>query len=313
MDKTHSKITIIGAGMVGATVAFSIATQHLVSEIAIIDVNTVKAEGEAMDISHGMVTMGSMDIHCGSYENDISDSDLIIVTAGLGRKPGETRLDLAAKNVLIARDITENIMKYYKNGVIMVVANPVDILTYVIQKESGLPAGRVFGTGAVLDSARFRYLLSKKANADIKNVHGFIAGEHGESQFAVWSSVHISGMRFSSYCAKRGIELEKTAIMEDIVSSGAQVIQRKGVTNYAIAAIVAELSKTVVKNSQSIYSVTSLLDDYYGIKDVCISVPSFVGSEGVSQHLLYDFNDEELESLKRSAKQIRDVIDNLKI
>ncbi len=313
MEKKHSKISIIGAGMVGAAVAFSIATQRLAGEIAIIDVNTDKAEGEALDISHGLVTMGSIDIHCGSYEQDIADSDLVIVTAGLGRKPGETRLDLASKNIGIARDVTANIMKYYKGGVIMVVSNPVDILTYVIQKESGLPKGHVFGTGAVLDSARFRYLLSKKIGGDIRNVHGFMAGEHGETQFAVWSSVHISGMRFDSYLAKRNITLDKDALVQDVVTSGAKVIKKKGVTNYAIAAVVAELANTVLKDKNSIFSVTSWLDDYYGIKDVCISVPAFVGADGVSQHLLYDFTDEEMAKLQYSAKQLREFIDHLKI
>ena len=312
MEKKPSKISIIGAGAVGASCAFSIATQKLVSELVIIDVNTVKAEGEAMDISHGLVTMGPMNIYSGSYE-DIKDSDIILITAGLGRKPGETRLDLAAKNIGIARDVISNIMKHYNGGVIMVVSNPVDVITYVMQKESGLPRGRVFGTGTVLDSARFRYLLSTKVGADIRNIHGFMAGDHGESQFAVWSSAHVSGMRFDSYCAKRGIEVDKDALVKDVVTSGAQVIQRKGVTNYAIAAIVGELCATVLKGRNSIFNVTSLLDDYYGISDVCISVPSVLGREGVSQHLLYDFTDDEMEKLQYSAKQIRSFLDNLKI
>lgn len=308
----HSKISIIGAGTVGATAAFSIATQRLVSELAIIDINTAKAEGEAMDISHGIITMGSMDIHSGTYA-DVVDSDLIIITAGVGRKPGETRLDLAAKNVAIARDVTANVMKYYNGGAIMVISNPVDVITYLVQKESGLPAGRVFGTGTVLDSARFRYFLSTRLDADIRNIHGFTAGEHGESQFAVWSSVHVSGMRLDSFCAKRGIALDKDEVLKDTVSSGAQVIKRKGVTNYAIAAIAAELAGTVIKNKRSIFSVTSVLHDYYGINDVAVSVPSFVGDEGVVGNLVYDFTDEEREKLCNSAKQLRSFLDSLKI
>ena len=312
MERKPTKISIIGAGAVGSSVAFSIATQRLVAEIVIIDVNTEKAEGEAMDISHGIITMGSMNIHSGSYA-DIVDSDLIIITAGVGRKPGETRLDLAAKNIAIARDVTQNIMKYYNGGAVMVISNPVDVITYLVQKESGLPAGRVFGTGTVLDSARFRYFLSTRLDADIRNVHGFTAGEHGESQFAVWSSVHISGMRLDSFCAKRGIALNKEDVMRDTVSSGAQVIKRKGVTNYAIAAIVAELAATVLKNRRSIFSVTSLLDDYYGISDVAISVPSFVGDEGVAGKLMYDFTQDEMENLHNTATKIRAFLDSLKI
>ena len=312
MERKPTKISIIGAGAVGSSVAFSIATQRLCAEIVIIDVNTEKAEGEAMDISHGIITMGSMNIHSGSYA-DVVDSDLIIITAGVGRKPGETRLDLAAKNIAIARDVTNNLMKYYNGGAVMVISNPVDVITYLVQKESGLPTGRVFGTGTVLDSARFRYFLATRLEADIRNVHGFTAGEHGESQFAVWSSVHISGMRLDSFCARRGIALDKDEVMKDTVSSGAQVIKRKGVTNYAIAAIAAELAGTVLKNKRSIFSVTSVLHDYYGINDVAVSVPSFVGDEGVVGNLVYDFTEDEAEKLRHSAKQLRNLLDSLKI
>ncbi|HJA95953.1 MAG TPA: L-lactate dehydrogenase [Firmicutes bacterium] len=312
MERKPTKVTIIGAGAVGSACAFSIATQRLAAEIAIVDVNQAKAEGEAMDISHGLITMGSMDIHAGTYE-DISDSDLTIVTAGVGRKPGETRLDLAAKNIAIARDIIANLKKYWRDGAVMVVSNPVDVITYLIQKESGLPHGRVFGTGTVLDSARFRYLLTTRTDTDIRNIHGFTAGEHGESQFAVWSSVHVSGMRLDSFCAKRGIVLDKEEIVKDTVSSGAQVIKRKGVTNYAIAAIVAELTGTVIKDRGSIFSVTSVLEDYYGISNVAISVPAFVGNTGVKGYLPYDFTEEELAKLRSSASQIRAFMDSLKI
>ena len=312
MERKPTKISIIGAGAVGAACAFSIATQRLCAEIVIIDVNKEKAEGEAMDISHGLITMGTMNIYSGDY-SDIVNSDLIVITAGVGRKPGETRLDLANKNISIARDVTANIMKYYNGGAIMVVSNPVDVITYLIQKESGLPIGRVFGTGTVLDSARFRYFLSTKIDADIRNIHGYTAGEHGEAQFAVWSSVHVSGMRLESFCEKKGILLDKDEVMRETVSSGAQVIKRKGVTNYAIAAIVAELAATVLKNRRSIFSVTSLLDDYYGIGNVAISVPSFVGDEGVAGKLMYDFTQYEMENLHNTATKIRAFMDTLGI
>ena len=308
----HSKISIIGAGTVGATAAFSIATQRLVSELAIIDINTAKAEGEAMDISHGLITMGAMNIHSGTYA-DVKDSDIIVVAAGLGRKPGETRLDLAAKNIGIARDIAQNIMKYYNGGVIIVVSNPVDVLTYVIQKETGLPAGKVMGTGTMLDSARFRYLLSTSLSADIRNIHGFMAGEHGESQFAVWSSVHVSSMMLDNYCEKRGITLNKEELVTNIIGSGAQVIKRKGMTNFAIAAIVAELCGTIMRDRGSILTVTSCLDNYYGISDVCISVPCIIGKEGILDRLPYDFNEEEMAKLKKSADSIRSFMDSLNV
>ena len=311
MDR-HSKICIIGAGMVGATSAFAIATHRIASELVIIDVNKEKAEGEAMDINHGLITMGSMNIHSGEY-SDVKDSDIIVVAAGLGRKPGETRLDLAAKNIGIAKDIAQNIMKFYNGGVILVVSNPVDILTYVILKETGLPANKVFGSGTVLDSARFRYMLSVKMGADIRNIHGFMAGEHGESQFAVWSSVHISSMMLDNYCEKRGITLNKEELVTNIIGSGAQVIKRKGMTNFAIAAIVAELCGTIMRDRGSILTVTSCLDNYYGISDVCISVPCIIGKEGILDRLPYDFNEEEMAKLKKSADSIRSFMDSLNV
>ncbi|MCX7714742.1 MAG: L-lactate dehydrogenase [Clostridia bacterium] len=312
MIRKHSKISIIGAGAVGATTAYSIVTQKLVSEVVIIDVNKDKAEGEAMDISHGLVAMEATNIHAGEY-SDIVDSDIIIITAGIGRKPGETRLDLAKKNVGIAKDIAANIMKYYNGGVIMVVSNPVDIMTYVIQKESGLPAERVFGTGAALDSARFRYLLSEKIGVDLKNIHGFIAGEHGDSQFAVWSSVHISGMSLDSYCKKYNICIDREEIEKEVIYSGAEVIKRKGATYYAIASVVSELCNAILKNKKSIYNVSTILDESYGLDRICISTPSIVGINGVEKSILFDFSDDEFEKLAASVKQLKGMIDSLGI
>lgn len=312
MIRKHSKISIIGAGSVGASIAFSIATQKLVSEIVIIDVNKNKAEGEAMDISHGLVTMSAMDVHSGDY-SDIVDSDVIVISAGLGRKPGESRLDLAAKNVGIAKDISASIMKYYNGGVIMVVANPVDVFTYVVQKETGLPANMVIGTGTSLDSARFRYLLSEKVGIDIKNIHGFIAGEHGDSQFAVWSSVHIAGMSLNSYCAKSGITIDRDEIEKQVITSGSQVIQLKGATFYGIASITAELCNTILKDKHSIYNISTLLDDYYGISGVCVSVPTVLGLEGAIKRIPFDFTGEEMDKLVSSARKLREFLDTLNI
>ena len=312
MERKPTKISIIGAGAVGSAVAFSIATQRLVAEIVIIDVNTEKAEGEAMDISHGLITMGSMNIHSGTYA-DVVDSDLIIITAGVGRKPGETRLDLAAKNVAIARDVVQNVMKYYNGGAVMVISNPVDVITYLVQKESGLPAGKVFGTGTVLDSARFRYFLSTRLDADIRNIHGFMGGEHGESQFAVWSSVHIAGMPIDAYCAKRGIALDKPAIEESVRKAGGEVIRLKGATFYAIASVVAELSRGIIKNTRSVHNVSTLLTDYCGISGVCISVPTVLGINGAEEHIPYDYTEEELGKLRSSAKKMREFLDSLNV
>lgn len=312
MERKHSKISIIGAGLVGATTAYSIATRKLVSELVVIDVNRDKAKGEAMDISHGLVTMDAMNIHSGEY-SEIADSDVIVVTAGLGRKPGESRLDLAAKNIVIAKDIAANIAKYYNGGVVLVVANPLDVFTYVIQKYSGLPAHSVVGTGTSLDSARFRYLLSRELNVDSKNIHGFMSGEHGDSQFAVWSSVHIAGMPIDSYCAKGGITLDKPAIENAVRTAGGEVIKLKGATFYAIASVVSELSNVIIKNTRSVHNVSTLLDGYYGISDVCISVPTVLGINGAEMKIPYDYTEEELVKLRSSAEKMREFLDNLKV
>ncbi len=305
--KKHSKIAVIGAGAVGATTAYSIAMKNLVSELVIIDVNTDKAEGEAMDINHSLSILGEMNVHCGGY-SDIKDCSVIIVAAGVSRKPGETRLDLAKKNVAIAKDITRNIMEYYNGGVIMVVSNPVDVITYVIQKESGLPRGVVFGTGTVLDSARFRRILSVRLGVDVKNVHGFIAGEHGDSQFAVWSSVHIGGMALDEYCKAQNIPIDKAQVEDEVMKSGAEVIKRKGATYYAIASIAAYLAEVIIKDRKSIFFTSNLADGFYGLNDLCLSLPNVLGMNGAESTIHFKFTDEELAKLRKSANAIKAVI-----
>ena len=198
MSENRSKVAIIGAGFVGASTAFALAMKQLVNEMVIVDVARDKAAGEALDINHGLPFIGQMDIYDGDY-SDCADCDAIIVTAGVNRKPGESRIDLAKKNLIIAKEVTNNVMKHYIRGVILVVSNPVDILTYKIQKWSGLPEGRVLGTGTVLDSSRFRYLLSEKLDVDVKNVHGYIIGEHGDTQLPLWSATHIAGKNIREY------------------------------------------------------------------------------------------------------------------
>lgn len=310
MLRKHSKITVIGAGAVGATIAYSLVMKNVASELVITDINMAKAEGEAMDISHGLSALGEMNVHAGEI-SDVADSDIIVISAGVGRKPGETRLDLAKKNVGIIEGITKNLMQYYNGGVIMVVSNPVDILTYVVQKVSGLPTGTVFGTGAVLDSARFRYLLSQKADVDVKNVHGFIAGEHGDSQFPVWSSVHISGMPLDIFCEAHGVNIDKAQIELDVRHSGAEVIKRKGATYYAIASMVSSICQVILKNQKAIYMTSTLIDGLYGIENVCLSLPSVLGIHGVERLLQFNFTEEEQQKLLYSADQIGKMIQSL--
>ena len=232
-----SKICIIGAGAVGATCAFAIAMKQLCSELVLIDVNQEKAHGEALDISHGLPFLGQMDIHAGGYE-EVKGADIIVITAGIPRKPGETRIDLAKKNVNLAHKITDSIMEHYDGGVIMVVSNPCDVVTYMVTKWTGLPTSRVIGAGTNLDSARFRWLLASKLNVDVRNVHGYILGEHGETQFPAWSRTHVAGVPVEEYARSIGAPLsdeDKAELAERTKSAGAEIIKLPKLTQrYAV-------------------------------------------------------------------------------
>jgi len=315
MENKKSKVAIVGAGFVGASAAFALSLNQMANEVVLIDVLKEKAEGEALDINHGLPYLGQMSVYAGDY-SDCADCDAIVITAGANRKPGETRIDLAKKNVAIAKEITENIMKYYTRGVILVVSNPVDILTYKIQKWSGLPRGRVFGTGTVLDSSRFRYLLSERLNVDIRNVHGYIIGEHGDSQLPVWSATHIAGMKINEYFndpANSGFsEEEKAAIAQDVKKAGAEIIKRKGATYYAIAVAINTILESLLKNQNTIRTVSSVVNGEYGIDDVALSLPSIVNSEGVKEIINFNLTDEERTALGYSAQQLKDVLEQVK-
>lgn len=310
MLQGKSKIAIIGAGYVGAAIAYNVAINRTASEIVLIDVNNDKAMGEALDINHGLCHLGQMNIHAGDY-SECANCDAIVMTAGLNRKPGETRLDLAAKNVPVAKAITENIMKYYNHGVIIVVANPADVLTYLIQKWSGLPANKVFGTGTALDSARFRFYLAQRLNVDIQNVHGYIIGEHGDSQVPVWSATQIAGQSVDIYCKSMGIPLDdadKLDIVTKTKNGGAEVIRLKGATYFAIAGIVENIIEAVIKDKNSIKTVASVLDGPYGIHDVALSLPSVINQCGVDGIIQYSLTPKEEEALVNSARTLRDFI-----
>ncbi|NLL07267.1 MAG: L-lactate dehydrogenase [Clostridiaceae bacterium] len=314
MVKSRSKVAIIGAGFVGASTAFAMSLQQMATEVVLIDVNKEKAYGEALDINHGISFLGQMAVYSGDY-SDVKDCDVIIVTAGANRKPGETRLDLAKKNVAIAKEITKNVMKHYNHGVILVVSNPVDILTYMITKWSGLPKGRVVGSGTVLDSSRFRYLLSKKLNVDVRNVHGYIIGEHGDSQLPAWSATHIAGQNISEYShAPNGIltNEDKITIAEEVKKAGAEIIKNKGATYYAIAITINAIVETLLKDQNTIRTVGSVMNGEYGIKDVALSLPSIVNCEGIQNIIPLVLSPEEEEALRASAESVKAVLNEVK-
>ena len=304
------KAAIIGCGFVGASSAFSLLQKGIFSELVLIDANKEKAEGEAMDISHGRPYAHPMKIYAGSYD-DISDCSLIIITAGANQKPGETRLDLVHKNVAIFKSIIPEITKRGFEGILLVVANPVDILTYAALKISGYPKERVFGSGTVLDTARFRYLLSEHLQVASRSVHANIIGEHGDSELAVWSSANVSGIDIHDFCELRGHYDHDTAmerIFNSVKNSAYEIIAKKHATYYGIAMAVVRICSAIVRDEQSIMPVSSLMTGEYGIQDVVLSIPSVVDANGIETVVPIELSDQELEALRNSAAVLKQMI-----
>ena len=307
------KAAVIGCGFVGASTAFSLVQKGLFSELVLIDANKEKAEGEAKDLSHGRPFVHSMKIYAGDYD-DISDCALIIITAGANQKPGETRLDLVHKNVAIFKSIIPEITKRNFEGNLLIVANPVDILTYAALKISGYPKERVFGSGTVLDSARFRYLLSEHLDVDSRSVHAFIIGEHGDSELAVWSSANVAGIDIHDFCELRG-HYEHDAAMEriykEVRDSAYEIIERKGATYYGVAMAVGRIAESIIRDENSVLPVSSLMEGEYGLEDLCISVPTLVSQKGAEQVLEIPLDEKEHKKLRQSAAELKKVLETL--
>ncbi len=307
------KCAIIGCGFVGASIAFSLAEDGIFSELVLIDANRDKAEGEAMDISHGIPLLKPAEVYAGDY-SDLADCSLIIITAGTGQKPNETRLDLVHRNVEIMKDIVSNIIKFNTEAILLIVSNPVDILTYVALKYSGFPQNRVIGSGTVLDTARLKYMIGKHLGVDSRSVHAFIIGEHGDSELAVWSSANISGVNLSDFCSACGncIEHENMhSIYNDVVNSAYRVIERKGATYYAIAAAVRRIAECIVRDEHSVMPISCYVTGHYGLCDICLGVPAIVGRNGAEKVLDIDLDEKEKEQLLNSAKTLKNVINGI--
>ena len=313
MNKLNNrKVAIVGCGFVGAASAFALMESGLFSEMVLIDANREKAEGEALDISHGLPFAKPMQIFAGDYE-DISDAAVIVVTAGAGQKPGETRLDLVKKNVGIFKSIIPQIAEHNKDAIMLVVANPVDILTYAAVKLSGYPENRVFGSGTVLDSARLKYLLGEHLQVDPRSVHAFIIGEHGDSEIAAWSSTNVSGIPLHDFCEMRGhFEHEKAMkeIAEGVKNSAYEIIERKGATYYGIAMSVRRICEAIVRDEKSILPVSSMQNGDYGISGLALSLPVIVGKDGVEGSVPITLSEKEQEQLKKSADTLKKVIED---
>lgn len=307
------KIGIIGTGYVGSTAAFALMLQGIASELVLIDADKAKAEGEALDLAQATSFTSPVQIYAGDY-NDLQGAEIVIISAGPSIGKGESRLNLAGKNYTVFREIVPKIMKYNFGCILLVVTNPVDVLSYITLKLSGLPANKVIGSGTVLDSSRFRAALSTKLKVDPRNIHAYILGEHGDSQVAAWSLTNIMGTRFDDYCT-RYMDNCGPAIKEEIEThvriSAYKIIERKGATNYAVALAIAKIVKSILRNQNSILTVSTYVDNFDGIEDVYLSLPCIVNKSGIEKIIQPALTLQENRALKKSALVVRSYIDEV--
>ena len=308
-----SKITIIGAGSVGSTIAYTLAHDEIASEIVLIDINKEKVEGEVMDIEQGTCFRSPISMVAGDYA-DAKGSDIVIITSGIARKPGQTRIELTQTNVNILKSITPQIVKEAPDAKYIIVSNPVDIMTYVFTKISGIPENQIIGSGTILDTARLRYGLSEHFKVAQKNIHAYVFGEHGDTSFIPWTGAYISGLSTDEYYevmkahGKDIAPLDREAILEYVQKSGGQVIAKKGATFYAVSAMVCQLVSLLLAASDSIATVSSMLHGEYGIEDVCLSTLTLVGPNGIQGKIPMRMNKEEVALLQKSADALKAVI-----
>ena len=310
-----AKVAVVGVGSVGASFAYSLVIHGLVSEISLIDVNAEKARGEAMDLEHGMPFVQPARINAGDYR-ECKDADIVVITAGAAQKPGESRLDLVKKNTTIFKQIIPKITEHNDQCVLLVATNPVDIMTYVSLKLSGFPPNRVIGSGTILDTARLRSLLGEHFKIDPRNVHAYIIGEHGDSEVPVWSSASIAGVEIKKYCPICGMKYEQQyldKIFEQVKNAAYQIIDLKGATYYAIGLGLTRIVESIIRDENAILTVSSLLHDYYGVSDLCLSVPSIVNKNGVSQTIKLPLEEAEIKMFQKSADIMEKVIHSLNI
>ena len=313
-----SKITIIGAGSVGSTIAYTLAHDEIASEIVLIDINKEKVEGEVMDIEQGTCFRSPVSLVAGDYA-DAKDSDIVIITSGIARKPGQTRIELTQTNVNILKSITPQIVKEAPDAKYIIVSNPVDIMTYVFTKISGLPENQIMGSGTILDTARLRYGLSEHFKVAQGNIHAYVFGEHGDTSFIPWTGAYISGLSTDEYYEEMKAHgkdvkpLDKEAMLEYVQKSGGKVIAKKGATFYAVSATVCQLVGLILAASDSLATVSSMLHGEYGIEDVCLSTLTLVGPNGIQGKVQMHMNKEEVALLKKSADALKEVIAQIEL
>lgn len=313
-----SKITVIGAGSVGSTIAYTLAHDEIASEIVLIDINKEKVEGEVMDIEQGTCFRSPVSLVAGDYA-DAKDSDIVIITSGIARKPGQTRIELTQTNVNILKSITPQIVKEAPDAKYIIVSNPVDIMTYVFTKISGLPENQIMGSGTILDTARLRYGLSEHFKVAQGNIHAYVFGEHGDTSFIPWTGAYISGLSTDEYYEEMKAHgkdvkpLDKEAMLEYVQKSGGKVIAKKGATFYAVSATVCQLVGLILAASDSLATVSSMLHGEYGIEDVCLSTLTLVGPNGTQGKVQMRMNKEEIALLKKSADALKEVIAQIEL
>ncbi|MDV4151072.1 L-lactate dehydrogenase [Clostridium sp. AL.422] len=308
-----SKISIIGAGAIGATTAFALLQKGVARQIVINDINQEKALGEVLDLIHGSALSSPCNVTLGSLE-DTKESDIIIITAGVAQKPGETRLDLVDKNYKIFKSFVPTLAKLSPNAIILVVSNPVDVLAYMTYKLSGFPKERVVGSGTVLDTTRLRSLLGKYFGVDGRIVQGYVLGEHGDSEFVPWSSLTIGNIPIEEFSSQLSIEWDQATekvIADDVKNAAYEVINRKGATAFSVAAVLTRIVEAFLKDEKTILSVSTLLNDYYGVSETYLSVPTIVGKNGVEKVLNIKFSEEEKEKFVSSANLMKEYIDRI--
>lgn len=318
MRKLYPKISIIGAGNVGTRYAYALTIRGLAREIVIVDIDREKLEGEVMDLSHGAPYTSPVEIIAGQY-SDIEKSDLVVITAGKNQEKDETRIDLVDKNTKLFKKIVPKIVKNAPNAKILVVTNPVDILSYVTYKISGKPTGEVFGSGTTLDTARFRFLLAQHFNVNARNVHAYILGEHGDTEFPVWSSAMIGGSLISEYseiseCDDSKIVKDNLSkIFERVRDSAYKIIDRKGETSYGIGLAMARITQAIVNDENTILPVSTYIDDYCDVSDVFLSIPCVLNRDGIRHNLKISMNEEEISNFKNSAEAMKDIINQIEL
>ena len=312
-----NKVTIVGSGSVGATIAYTLAVQGLASEIVMVDINQEKSLGEALDIRQGIPFCNPCSVYAGTYV-DAEGSDIVIITCGVARKPGQSRLDLAQTNVSILKSVADDVVKHAPDATYIIVSNPVDVLTYVFCKHTGLPESRVIGSGTILDTARLRARIAEYYSVNQKNVHAYILGEHGDTAFVPWSIANISNVPIEDYrdAVLNSVtypEFNRDEVENYVRKSGGRVIQRKGATYYAVSISVCHIVKCLLSGIDTTLTVSTMLHGEYGIDDVCLSLLNVVGNKGAHSKVLLPLNEEEIKSLHKSAESLKEVIRSIEI